>query len=130
MLADSSKIYEEGMTISATLVKREDLHLGQHERVFRPQPKPTASRRRPARATPRHTAPVSAGGPPTKRKGWSDSDMAAKRFKADEVCRTTPHFIDEQIYLLVTGMSEMLALSLKRNCSTLCEIELNRVRRR
>ncbi|XP_073350174.1 poly(A) polymerase type 3-like [Pagrus major] len=87
-LATNSQIYEEGMTISTTYRRRENLCWampdGGHKQVFTKKPKPAVSSNMSATVPPAHTAPVSAGQPATKRKGWSDSEMPAKIFKADK----------------------------------------------
>ncbi|XP_026175067.1 poly(A) polymerase type 3-like [Mastacembelus armatus] len=64
-LAENCKIYEEGMTISATYVRRENLswkfHNGECKSVFSPELKPTVRHQSCATVPPSHTVPVSPG---------------------------------------------------------------------
>ncbi|XP_037605790.1 poly(A) polymerase type 3-like isoform X2 [Sebastes umbrosus] len=82
------KLYQEGMTISATYVAGSNSETpngdGEPTRVCTPKPRPTVSHQVSATAPAGHTAPVSAGRPAIKRKGWSDSKTNAKRVKADK----------------------------------------------
>lgn len=96
------------MTISATYVAGSNGD-GEPRRVCTPKPRPTVSHQVSATAPAGHTAPVSAGRPAIKRKGWSDSKTNAKRVKADKVCQTTPCFVDVKMYWFL--MSKCLALS-------------------
>ncbi|XP_059213151.1 poly(A) polymerase type 3-like isoform X2 [Centropristis striata] len=79
-LAESCKVYEEGMTLSARCVTRDSLSVmipdGEHRLVFSPEPEPTASCLIPAT--------VAAGQTATKRKGCSDSETPAKKIRTDK----------------------------------------------
>ncbi|XP_040007008.1 poly(A) polymerase alpha-like [Xiphias gladius] len=86
--AEDCKVLEEGMTISATCVARENLSWampdGTRKKVFSPEPKPEVSHQISAKVPPSHAAPVSVGQPGTKRKGWPQSQIPAKKMKNDK----------------------------------------------
>ncbi|XP_062293770.1 poly(A) polymerase type 3-like [Scomber scombrus] len=86
--AERCKIYEEGMTISAAYVKRENLHWvmpnGKQKKVFTPKPTHTVSSETLATVPPSHTPPVSAGQQAAERKAWPQSDMPAENLNADK----------------------------------------------
>ncbi|XP_039999650.1 poly(A) polymerase type 3-like [Xiphias gladius] len=86
--AESCKILEEGMNISATYVKREHLIWnmpnGTCKRVFNPKLKPAASHQIATRVSPTHQPPVNVCQPGPKGKGWPQYEKPAKRIKADK----------------------------------------------
>lgn len=88
--AERCKMYEKGMTISATYVKRESLCWvmpnGEQKKVFTPKPTHTVSSQTSATVPPSHMPPVSANQQATKTKAWPESEIPAKKINADEVC--------------------------------------------
>ncbi|XP_071330350.1 poly(A) polymerase type 3-like isoform X2 [Trachinotus anak] len=86
--AENCKMYEEGMTISATYGSRENLSWempnGERKKVFSPKPEPAVSHQISATVPACHTPPVSLGQPATKRKDWPQAEMPAKRMKAEK----------------------------------------------
>uniref|UniRef100_A0A4W6DAL5 Poly(A) polymerase n=1 Tax=Lates calcarifer TaxID=8187 RepID=A0A4W6DAL5_LATCA len=84
-LAEGFKILEEGMTISAKYVKRENLFWempnGEHRRVFSPKLEAAVSHHISVTVARSHTPPASSGQPSTQRKGWPQSEIPAKTTK-------------------------------------------------
>ncbi|KAM9356762.1 poly(A) polymerase type 3-like [Symphorus nematophorus] len=79
LMAENGNIFEEGMSLSATYERRDNLRLpmpsGELKRVF--IPKPRVSNKVAATGPPMNTPPA------TKRKGWPDYQQTEKRFKAN-----------------------------------------------
>lgn len=75
-------------------VKRKKMPNRECKRVFSPKLKPTVCRQIPATAPPCHTPPV------TKRKGWTQSEIPAKKLKAERVCQIITCFADNKMLLL------------------------------
>ncbi|XP_040898818.1 poly(A) polymerase type 3-like [Toxotes jaculatrix] len=100
--AKTSELYEEGMTVSAMYMQRENLCWqmpdGSRKKVFSPKPQPEVSHQISAPAS--HTAPDSACHPGAKRKGWPQSEMPAKKMKTDKesasVSTATPSSVTPQ----------------------------------
>eukprot|EP00064_Thunnus_orientalis_P010285 superscaffoldBa00001382_g10311 len=86
--AGRCKMYEEGMTISATYVNRESLCWvmpnGERKKVFTLKPTHSVSSQPSATLPPSHTLSVSVSQQATERKAWPQLEMSAKNINADE----------------------------------------------
>ncbi|XP_044024323.1 poly(A) polymerase type 3-like [Siniperca chuatsi] len=129
-LAESCKIYEVGMTLSATHVKRENLSWqmpnGERKRVFSPETKPTVSRPISATVPPCHTPPVSSGQLATKRKGWPHSEMPAKKIRADMESVSVTNGSSVKATTLSNPASPMTPQATKRHRSPQSETSLKK----